>query len=108
LQNISPLQAVQLAAAVGTLAGRGGGGLIDTFRQNVALDDFDITTDDDGNAAVRAGKYLSENIYTDVTVSSDGSTEINLNLDITDEITAKGTVDADGETSIGIFFERDY
>ena len=108
LQNISPLQAVQLAAAVGTLAGRGGGGLIDTFRQNVGLDDFDVTTDEDGNAAVRAGKYLSENVYTDVTVSSDGSTEINLNLDITDEITAKGTVDADGETSIGIFFERDY
>ena len=108
LQNISPLQAVQLAAAVGTLAGRGGGGLIDNFRKNIGLDDFDVTTDDDGNAALRAGKYLSENIYTDVTVSSDGSTEVNLNLDITDEITAKGTVDADGETSIGIFFERDY
>ncbi len=108
LQNISPLQAVQLAAAVGTLAGRGGGGLIDNFRQNIGLDDFDVTTDEDGDAAVRAGKYLSENIYTDVTVSSDGSTEVNLNLDITSEITAKGTVDADGETSIGIFFERDY
>ena len=108
LQNISPLQAVQLAAAVGTLAGRGGGGLIDSLRQNIGLDDFDVTTDEDGNAAVRAGKYLSENIYTDVTVSSDGSTEINLNLDITDEVTAKGTVNAGGETGIGIFFERDY
>lgn len=108
LQNISPLQAVQLAAAVGTLSGRGGGGLIDNFRKNIGLDDFDVTTDENGNAALRIGKYLSENIYTDVTVSSDGSTEINLNLDITDEITAKGTVDADSETSIGIFFERDY
>ena len=78
-------------------------------RQNqVPLDDFDITTDDEGNAAVRAGAYLSDNVYTDVTVASDGSTEINLNLDVTDEITAKGTVGADGETSIGIFFERDY
>jgi translocation and assembly module TamB len=57
---------------------------------------------------VRAGKYLSDNIYTDVTIGSDGTTEINLNLDITDEITAKGTAGADGETSVGIFFERDY
>ena len=57
---------------------------------------------------MRAGKYLSENIYTDVTVSSDGSTEINFNLDITDEVTAKGTVNAGGETGIGIFLERDY
>ena len=82
--------------------------MIDNFRKNIGLDDFDVTTDENGNAALRIGKYLSENIYTDVTVSSDGSTEINLNLDITDEITAKGTVDADSETSIGIFFERDY
>ncbi|RYH02175.1 hypothetical protein EU805_09955 [Salipiger sp. IMCC34102] len=108
LSEISPFQAVQLAAAVGQLAGRGGGGLIDGFRQNLGLDDFDVTTDDEGNAALRAGKYLSDNLYTDVTLGSDGSTEINLNLDITDEITAKGTAGADGETSIGIFFERDY
>ncbi|MEN9012375.1 MAG: translocation/assembly module TamB domain-containing protein, partial [Yoonia sp.] len=108
LQNISPLQAVQLAAAVGTLAGRGGGGLIDTFRQNIGLDDFDVTTDEDGNAAVRAGKYLSENVYTDVIVSRDGTTEVNINLDITADFTAKGSVDGDGETSIGIFFEKDY
>lgn len=108
LADISPLQAVQLAAAVGTLAGKGGGGLIDNFRQNIGLDDFDVTTDEDGNAAVRAGKYISENVYTDVTVSSDGSTEINLNLDITNQLTAKGTASDSGETSIGIFFERDY
>lgn len=108
LSEISPLQAIQLAAAVGTLAGRGGGGLIDGFRQDLGLDDLDVTTDDNGNAAVRAGTYISENVYTDVTVSSDGSTEVNINLDITDEITAKGTAAADGETSIGIFFERDY
>ncbi|MEJ6397527.1 translocation/assembly module TamB domain-containing protein [Yoonia sp. 208BN28-4] len=108
LADISPLQAVQLAAAVGTLAGRGGGGLIDTFRQDIGLDDFDITTDEEGNAAVRAGAYLSENVYTDVTIASDGSTEVNINLDITDDVTAKGTFSDDGETSIGIFYERDY
>ena len=108
ISQISPLQAVQLAAAVGELAGRGGGGLIDTFRSGLGLDDFDVTTDENGNAAVRAGKYLSDNVYTDVTIGSDGTTEINLNLDITDEITAKGTAGADGDTSIGIFFERDY
>lgn len=107
LSSISPLQAVQLAAAVGTLAGRGGGGLIDDFRSDTGLDDLDITTDDEGNAAVRAGKYLSDNVYTDITVGTD-STSINLNLDVTDDITAQGQVSSDGETSLGIFFERDY
>ena len=107
LSSISPLQAVQLASAISTLAGRGGGAL-DNLRESIGVDDFDVTTDDEGNAAVRAGKYLSDNVYTDVTVTSDGGTEINLNLDITDEITAKGSVDQEGETGIGIFFERDY
>jgi translocation and assembly module TamB len=107
LQSISPLQAIQLASAISTLAGRGGGAL-DNLRANIGLDDFDVSTDEEGTAAVRAGKYLSENVYTDVTVTSDGGTEVNLNLDLTDEITAKGSIDQDGETGIGIFFQRDY
>lgn len=107
LQSISPLQAVQLAGAISTLAG-GGGGAVDQLRQSLGLDDFDVTTDEQGNAALRVGRYLSENVYTDVTISSDGGTEINLNLDITDEIVAKGGVDEEGDTGIGIFFERDY
>ncbi|WP_373635002.1 translocation/assembly module TamB domain-containing protein [Yoonia sp. SS1-5] len=107
LDSISPLQAVQLASAVATLAGRGGGA-VDRLRRNIGLDDFDVTTNEEGETALRAGKYLSENVYTDVTVTSEGGTEINLNLDITDEITAKGTVDNEGDTSIGVFFERDY
>ncbi len=108
LQNISALQAVQLAAAINTLAGRGGDGVLSRLRSNIGLDDFDVTTDEEGNAAVRAGAYLSENVYTDVTVNTVGDTEINLNLDITSEITAKGSLDQDGRTSVGVFFERDY
>ena len=107
LQSISPLQAVQLASAISTLAGRGGGAL-DRLRESIGLDDFDVTTDDEGNAAVRAGKYLSDNVYTDVTITSQGDTEINLNLDVTDTVTAKGSVNQDGETGVGLFYERDY
>lgn len=107
ISQITPLQAVQLAAAVGTLAGRGGGGVIDNFRQGLGLDDLDLATDDQGNVAVRAGAYLSENVYTDVTVGTD-TTEINLNLDLTDNITVQGSAGTDGDTSLGIFFQRDY
>ena len=107
LSSISPFQAVQLASAVATLSGRGGVGLVDSFRQNLGLDDLDITTDADGNAAVRAGTYVTDNIYTDVTVGSE-NTEINLNLDLTDSITVTGSAGSDGDTGIGIFYERDY
>ncbi len=108
IASISPLQAAQLAAAVATLAGSGGDGVIGKIRGQFNLDDLDITTDDQGTAAFRAGKYLSENVYTDVEVSTEGRSQINLNLDLTPNITAKGTVGSDGDTGLGIFYELDY
>lgn len=108
LETLSPLQAARLALAVRTLAGQGGEGVIGRIRGRTGLADLDVTTSDEGEAAVRAGAYLGENIYTDVTVDSAGETELNLNLDITPSLTAKGGATNSGDTSIGIFFERDY
>ena len=108
LETISPLQAARLALAVRTLAGQGGEGVVGRIRGDTGLADLDVTTDDDGNAAVRAGAYLGENVYSDVTVNSEGETELNLNLDITPSLTARGGVTSEGNTSLGIFFERDY
>lgn len=107
LTEITPLQAVQLASAAATLAGRGGGSFVGDFRDSLGLDNLDIATDDEGNFAVEAGAYLGENVYTDVTVGAD-RTEVELNLDLTDDLTVTGRADSDGETGLGIFFERDY
>jgi translocation and assembly module TamB len=108
ISEISAFQALQLANAVATLAGRGGAGVISNLRAGFGLDDLDVTTTDDGATAVRAGKYISDNVYTDVTAASDGSADISINLDISKSLTAKGTVGSDGNTGIGIFFEKDY
>ena len=110
LSSISPLQAVQLASAVATLAGTGGanGGVVGNLREGLDLDDLDFVTSEDGTAAVRAGKYISDNVYTDVTVGANGASEININIDIDRNFTARGSVGSDGETSVGVFFERDY
>lgn len=108
LANISPLQAAQLANAIAVLAGRGGEGIIGNLRNQVGLDDLDLATDDEGNVQVRAGKYLSENLYTDVQVGADGKSSLNLNLDVTDSLTARGSVGTEGDSTLGIYFERDY
>lgn len=108
LRSITPLQAVQLAAAVNTLAGRGNGGIVAQLRDSVGLDDLDITSDDQGNTAVTAGKYLTEDLYSNVTVGSDGTTQIDLNLDVTDDVTVRAGTASTGESTVGIFFERDY
>ncbi len=108
LTEISPLQAVQLAAAVRTLTGGGGGGLLNDIRERFGLDDLDIVTDEDGQAGARIGKYVTDNIYTDVTVGASGEADVNLNLTISPSLTARGSVGSDGETGLGIFFEKDY
>ena len=59
-----------------------------------------------GNAAVKAGKYINDNVYLGVQTGQD--TEATINLDITDSLTARGSVDSNGDTALGIFFERDY
>ena len=90
LRELSPLQAARLANAVAELSGRGGLGVIGDLREGIGLDDLDITSSEDGTLALRAGTYLTDNIYTDLSIDEDGQTEINLNLDVTDDVTVKG------------------
>lgn len=108
LDSISALQAARLAQAVATLAGKGGEGIIGQLRKGFGLDDLDVATAEDGTAALKAGKYLSENIYTEIEVDQAGTSKINLNLDLRPGVTAKGRLGADGDTGIGIFIEKDY
>ena len=108
IESISALQAAQLASAIATLAGRGGDGIVGRLRASTGLDDLDLATDDQGEVSLRAGKYLSENLYTDVQVGGDGKTELRLNLDISKSLTARGSVDSEGESTLGIVYERDY
>ena len=61
-----------------------------------------------GSAALKAGKYISENVYTEIEVDQEGKSRINLNLDLREGVTVKGRLGADGETGIGVYLEKDY
>lgn len=107
--TLSPLQLLQMAdAATGLAGGSSEAGILANLREGLGLDDLDLRTDATGNAALRAGRYLSENVYTDVTIAGDGGADISLNIDLTPNITARGGLSAEGETRLGVFFERDY
>lgn len=104
--DLSPLQLARLAAIAAELTGGNSPGLIDGIREGIGLDDIDVVQDAEGRAAVRAGKYIADNVYLGVEAGSD--TEATINLDITEEITARGSVSSGGKTGIGIFYEKDY
>ena len=108
LETLSAFQAAQLAGAVASLAGKGGEGIIAKLRKGFALDDLDVRTTDDGTASLRAGKYISRNVYSEIEVDQDGKSQIQLNLDVTDSVTLRGRASSDGTTGIGIVLEKDY
>jgi len=108
LGRLTAFQAAQLASAVATLAGRGGEGIVGNLRRNFGLDDLDISSDTQGNAALRLGKYITEQVYTDITVDSTGKSEVSINLDVSPSVTVRGRTDSEGRSGLGVFYERDY
>jgi len=108
LTSLSPFQAAQLALSVATLTGRADDSILSRTRQAMGLDDLDFTVDDNGNTALRAGRYLSTDVYTDLSVDSSGRSEVSINLGLTPSVTLRGRADTEGRSGIGLFFERDY
>ncbi|TKT80419.1 DUF490 domain-containing protein [Aquamicrobium sp. LC103] len=108
IDELSAFQIAQLAAAAAELAGGGNTSLLGSLRGATGLDDLDIVTDSEGNAAVRAGRYIQDNIYLGVEAGAGGTTKGTINLDITEDLKARGGLGTDGDSSLGIFYERDY
>jgi translocation and assembly module TamB len=108
ISELSALQIAQLAAAAAELAGGSNTSLVGSLRDATGLDDLDIITDSEGNTAVRAGRYIRDNVYLGVEAGAAGSTRGTINLDITEDLKARGSVGSDGDSSLGLFYERDY
>lgn len=109
LSNLSAFQIAQLASAVSQLAGGGSTSLLDGLRNKLGVDDLDVTTDENGGASVRAGKYLNDRTYIELQQGADsGSSKAVINLDVGKGVKLKGSAAGDGSASGGIFFEKEY
>ncbi|UXN65492.1 translocation/assembly module TamB domain-containing protein [Phyllobacterium sp. A18/5-2] len=108
ISELSPLQVARLAAAAAELAGGSNSSLLESLRKSTGLDDLDVVTDSQGNAGVRAGRYIRDNVYLGVEAGAAGKTKGTINLDITPSLKAKGSIGSDGDSGAGLFFEKDY
>lgn len=106
ITDLSPIQLARLAAAASELAG-GGPSILDQLREATGLDDLDVVTDDKGNTAARAGRYVTDQVYLGVEAGTKGNSKVTIDLDITDNLKARGSVGSE-ETGVGLFFEKDY
>jgi translocation and assembly module TamB len=108
LDEISPFQALQLASALRELTGSGGPQVGGRLRSKLSLDDLSVEAGEDGKAGLRAGRYISEKVYTDVTIMGDGKSEISINLDLNKNLSTRGAVSESGGTKFGIIYKKDY
>jgi len=111
--QLSPVQSVQMAAAVARLSGKGGVGLdpLGWVRRTLRFDTVDVTTADTSAASsqVSVGKYVAENVFvrlnkglTDTTSSAAVDVEITRNLSI------ESKVGSDQTGSLGLSWKWNY
>jgi translocation and assembly module TamB len=111
--SITPLQAVQLAAAVNRLRG-GGPSVLDRLRNALGVDTLDIGGGGDGTTSnagttVRAGKYLSEGIYVEgETGTADQSSRARVEVEILPNVSLQAETGADANSGVGVKWKFDY
>lgn len=108
LSRLSVLQIAQLADAVAQLAGGRSTSLFQSLRSNLGVDDLDITSDESGQAQVKAGKYLNDRTYIQVEQGANSGSKASINLDVGRGIKLKGEAGSDGAGAAGIFYEKEY
>ncbi len=111
--NLTAVEAAQLAVALPELTGGSGGfDIMGFLRQTVGVDvlQLDTTEGKDGPApAVKAGKYVTEEVYLGVKQGATiESSSINVEVELTPNISVESEVSQTGETKSGVKFKLDY
>jgi translocation and assembly module TamB len=109
--NITPLQAIQLADSINTLARGGGIDLLGRTRQVLGLDQLTLkqTGKTEETTALSAGKYLSEEVYIEVEQGISAETgKASLIWEITPNISVETEVGVNAEAGIGVNWRWDY
>jgi translocation and assembly module TamB len=66
VEDLSALEAAQLAAGLAALSGNGGLNLMDAARAAAGLDRFNVRQDEDGGFLVSGGIYLTRDVYVEL------------------------------------------
>jgi autotransporter translocation and assembly factor TamB len=111
VSSITPLQAVQLADSVNTLARGESINLMARTRQLLSLDQLTFTQSGktQEETALSAGKYLSEDVYLEVQQGISPETgKASLKWEITPNVSVQTEVGVNAEAGVGVNWRWDY
>ncbi|MBB3658897.1 translocation and assembly module TamB [Rhizobium sp. BK650] len=108
MSRLSPVQIAQLADAVSQLAGNRSTSLFEGLRNQLGVDDLDISTDAKGRTSVSVGRYLNERTYFELQQGEASGAKAIINLDVGRGVKLRGAAGANGAGEAGIVYEHEY
>lgn len=109
LSQIGPVEAGKLALALNRLRGGGGFDAFGEIRNILKIDTLDVVSDDEGETAVKAGKYLSEDIYVEVEKGSgDESGRARVEIELLPNIALEADTSENSNSGVGLKWKFNY
>ena len=111
LSSISPFQAIQLKQTLDRFTGRGGNGFnpLGKLRDLTGLDDIRVDTDDEGQASVGVGKYLTEDVYLELEKGAgEASGTAKIQVEVAPNVNLESEVGQDAQAGAGVTWKWDY
>ena len=111
--NLSATEAIQLAAALNSLRGSGGGGLnpLGKLRSATGFDRLRILGADEATGrgtSLAAGKYLTDNIYVEIVTDAKGMTATQIEIALTKALSLLSSTGSFGGSSASLRYSKDY
>lgn len=108
MSKLSPVQIAQLADAVSQLAGGRSTSLFEGLRNQLGVDDLDISTDEKGQTSVSVGRYLNERTYFELQQGGAAGAKAIINLDVGRGVKLRGAAGGNGSGEAGVVYEHEY
>ena len=111
--NLSATEAIQLASALNSLRGSGGGGLnpLGKLRSVTGIDRLRILGADEATGrgtAIAAGQYLTDNIYIEIITDSRGFTATQLEVALSKALSLLSSAGSFGGSNVNLRYSKDY
>jgi len=112
-ENLSATEAIQLAAALNSLRGSGGGGLnpLGKLRSATGFDRLRVLGADEASGrgtSLAAGKYLTDNIYVEIVTDAKGFTSTQLEIALTKALSLLSSTGSQGGQNASVKYSKDY
>lgn len=112
IENLSAIQAVQLASSLNSLRGTGGGiNPLGKLRSAAGIDRLRILGPDEASGrgtALAAGQYLTDDIYVELITDARGFTATQLEVSVTKWLSVLSQAGGSGVNSLNLRIKKDY